>query len=89
MIVLVAEDSEPDSVTMQLFEKSAWELDISAVEGLLKDRVRPDLRPYGDVILIERELFDLLAKMGDEDTDQDDVDGENDTMSSETTDLED
>ena len=67
-----------DESSLELFERTAWDIDIVAVDGVLKDRVRKDLRSYCDMISLERELFELLAKT---DEDKDNVDS--DTISEE------
>lgn len=51
---------------LETFEKSVWDMDISAVDGVLKDRVRPDLRPYADMIDLERDLLRLVTNVGED-----------------------
>lgn len=51
---------------LETFEKSVWDMDISAIDGVLKDRVRPDLRSYADTIDLERDLLRLVTKVGED-----------------------
>ena len=51
---------------LETFERSVWDMDISAIDGVLKDRVRPDLRPYADMIDLERDLLRLVTKVGED-----------------------
>ena len=55
-----------DDEALETFEKSVWDMDISAIDGVLKDRVRPDLRPYADMIDLERDLLRLVTKVGED-----------------------
>jgi len=55
-----------DDETLETFERTVWDMDISAIDGVLKDRARPDLRPYADMIDLERDLLRLVTKVGED-----------------------
>ena len=45
---------------LELFDRSAFRVEIVAMDGLAKERVRPHLRTTADQIDLERELFRLV-----------------------------
>lgn len=50
---------------LELFDRSAFRVEIVAMDGLAEERVRPHLRSTADQIDLERELF-RLAQHGSE-----------------------